>query len=120
MAKRKDRKQVAALYESVTRLAGQSLEFEPATRLRPKQFRSQLLHAWMVAHLAPCRVADIGGGKGLLSYLLQESGWEATVIDPERQALPAKYTDLEGRTVRVPPSATVPYRAEAFRPELAE
>ena len=60
-----------------------------------KKFRFQLLHEWISAQLEPGRVADVGGGKGLLSYLLQSSGWTATVIDPVDQALPTKYKDLE-------------------------
>ena len=43
-------------------------------------------------------MADVGGGKGLLSYLLQDSGWSATVIDPVEQALPSKYKDLSSST----------------------
>jgi hypothetical protein len=42
-----------------------------------KKFRFQLLHRWIVDNVAPCRVADVGGGKGLLAFLLQQSGWPA-------------------------------------------
>jgi len=59
-----------------------------------KKFRFQLLHQWILANLRPCQVADIGGGKGLLAYLLQQSGWDATVIDPFDQGLPSKYKDI--------------------------
>lgn len=59
-----------------------------------KKFRFQLLHQWMLTHLLPCQVADVGGGKGLLAYLLQQSGWDATVIDPFDQGLPSKYKDI--------------------------
>ncbi len=123
LSKRKDRKHVAALYDRVSRLAegGEGPSPEAPVRLRPKRFRAQLLHAWMVANLPPGRVADVGGGKGLLSYLLQESGWSATVIDPHAQPLPEKYPDLAtGRTVPISPTAAVPYRAEPFRGELAQ
>ena len=86
-----------------------------------KKFRFQLLHQWMAAHLAPCRVADVGGGKGLLSYLLQGSGWSATVIDPLAQALPAKYKDLSSnQQVHIPTSAQVPRRHREFAPEMAQ
>jgi len=80
-----------------------SLTFSSASQelTKMKKFRFQLLHQWIVSRIQPCRVADVGGGKGLLAYLLQESGWAATVIDPVAQALPAKYKDLESnRQVR--------------------
>ena len=90
---------------------------EPA---RMKKFRFQLLHGWIVQHLAPCRVADIGGGKGLMAYLLGQSGWPATVIDPVPQALPTKYKDLAtDRQVHLEPSATVPHLDRVFAPEMA-
>lgn len=85
-----------------------------------KKFRFQLLHQWLLAHLEPCRVADVGGGKGLLAYVLQQSGWPATVIDPMRQALPAKYKDLvTDRQVRIAETAHVPRVDQAFAPEMA-
>jgi hypothetical protein len=62
--------------------------------LRMKKFRAQLLHQWLVNTFEPCRAVDIGGGKGLLSYLLIQSGWEAGVIDPFDQPLPDKYKDI--------------------------
>lgn len=152
MGKRKDKKQAAALYDSVTRLAKGVAPIEP-TRLetahtdspisddilagskelavvldgtspelrKMKKFRFQLLHQWMVAHLEPCRVADVGGGKGLLTYLLRQSGWPATVIDPVPQALPVKYKDLStGKQIHVPATATVPRRSEKFSLNLAQ
>lgn len=60
-----------------------------------KKFRFQLLAQWLVENHKACRVADIGGGKGLLSYLLLQQGWDSTVIDPFYQLLPYKYKDLE-------------------------
>jgi hypothetical protein len=59
-----------------------------------KKFRFQLLHQWILGQIEPCRMADVGGGKGLLAYLLQNSGWQTTVIDPTEQALPSKYKEL--------------------------
>lgn len=89
--------------------------------LRMKKFRAQLLHAWLVKTLAPCRVADIGGGKGLLGYLLQQSGWDAMVIDPVAQPLPDKYKDiLRDQRVKIPPTAQVPNIARNFDPEMAQ
>ena len=62
---------------------------------KPKKFRFTLLHQWLVNNFKPCRVADVGGGKGTLAYLLQESGWKVTTIDPFYQELPEKYKTLE-------------------------
>lgn len=85
-----------------------------------KKFRFQLLHQWMTAHIEPCRMADIGGGKGLLAYLLTQSGWQGTVIDPLHQGLPTKYKDMEtNRQVRIPETESVPRRDEPFAPEMA-
>ncbi|MCA9918659.1 MAG: hypothetical protein KC445_11945 [Anaerolineales bacterium] len=86
-----------------------------------KKFRFQLLHEWIVTHLPPGHVADVGGGKGLLAYLLQKSGWQATVIDPVPQELPPKYKDLDlNRRVKIGPDETVPRIDRPFSPALAE
>ena len=141
MSKRKDRKRVAALYESITRIGQSALgEDERAAVQAPealpdllgvsaagaaglpkmKKFRFQLLHHWLMENVAPCRVADVGGGKGLLAYLLQQSGWEATVIDPTPQELPEKYKDLTvDRQVRIGEERHVPRIDRAFAPEMA-
>lgn len=90
------------------------------TGIQMKKFRFQLLHQWLTGHLAPCHVADIGGGKGLLSYLLIQSGWESTVIDPVRQDLPGKYKDaVTGRRVLIPASERVPRIDREFQPQMA-
>jgi hypothetical protein len=150
MGKRKDKKQAAALYESVTRLAGRdssgfvaghtgapvadeilaaSKELSsvrgassPARHglRKMKKFRFQLLHEWMVAHLDPCRVADVGGGKGLLTYLLRSSGWPATVIDPVQQGLPTKFKDVAtDKQIRLAATGTVPRINQSFDPVMA-
>lgn len=86
-----------------------------------KKFRFQLLSHWITEHVTPGRVADIGGGKGLLAYLLNGAGWRATVIDPLSQPLPTKYRDLStGRQVRIPATERVNRIAAPFRPELAQ
>jgi hypothetical protein len=47
-------------------------------------------------------VADIGGGKGLLAFLLTKEGWTCTVIDPFDQVLKHKYKDFQlGRRVKL-------------------
>jgi hypothetical protein len=96
---------------------------DPSDRALPKmkKFRFQLLHQWLTEHVAPCRVADVGGGKGLLAYLLQSSGWDATVIDPVPQTLPAKYRDLtSARQIRIAQGERVPQRVQAFAPVMAQ
>ncbi len=86
-----------------------------------KKFRFQLLHQWIVTELAPCRMADVGGGKGLLAYLFQQSGWAATVIDPIQQSLPDKYKDIAtAKQVRIPPTASVPRIDSPFTPAMAD
>ena len=91
----------------------QAVDSRPTPRM--KKFRFQLLHHWLVQNLPPCRVADIGGGKGLLSYLLVQSGWEATVIDPVPQSLPDKYKDIHSdKRVKIDPSESVPSITSTF------
>lgn len=66
------------------------------------KFRFQLVHEWLIKTYRPGRVADIGGGKGLLAYLLRRSGWEAVVIDPVRQRLKHKFKDIEtGKQIKL-------------------
>lgn len=152
MGKRKDKRQTAALYESVIHRAryvdpAESANLETSHAADPisdhilaaskelacvlnsssgqlrqmKKFRFQLLHQWMLTHLNPCRVADVGGGKGLLSYLLGQSDWPATVIDPIQQALPVKYKDLTTKQqVHLAASETVPRINQKFSPTLAQ
>jgi hypothetical protein len=89
--------------------------------LRMKKFRAQLLHQWLVNTFEPCRVADIGGGKGLLSHLLIQSGWQATVIDPFDQLLPDKYKDIASdRRVRIEVEKRIPRMTAAFESEMAQ
>jgi len=88
--------------------------------LRMKKFRFQLLHQWLVSNFEPCRAADIGGGKGLLAYLLQLDGWDATVIDPVDQALPEKFKDLRtGSRVKIRPGERVKRLCAGFELEQA-
>jgi hypothetical protein len=73
-----------------------------------KKFRFELLAAWLAETFPPCRVADIGGGKGMLSYLLEQRGFCCTVIDPVRQPLPVKYRDpATGRQQKIPAGAAI-------------
>lgn len=140
MAKPKDRKRVDALHQKMVEMAGRSrqlnrqehddaplspdlsVQVAAGTRKTPrmKKFRFQLLHQWLITHLQPQRVADIGGGKGLLAYLLQESGWDAVVIDPENQALAHKHKDITSqKRVFIPQDAGVPRMDAQFEPSMA-
>lgn len=148
MSKRKDRKQAGELFESVAQLAAgrqpglpetghadapiadevlaNSTELASVLTSTPpglrqmKKFRFQLLHQWMLAHLQPGRVADVGGGKGLLTYLLCQSGWPATVIDPIPQALPTKFKDLTShKQIHLAATETVPRLTQNFEPAMA-
>jgi hypothetical protein len=102
---------------------GQMLHVAPDSSRSPrmKKFRFQLLHQWLVARFEPCRAADIGGGKGLVSYLLACSGWQPVVIDPFQQPLPDKYKDIpSGARVKISSGTEVPCLAAPFEPELAK
>jgi hypothetical protein len=103
-------------------LADQPIRTAPDTSrtLRMKKFRTQLLHQWLVANFTPCRALDVGGGKGLLAYLLIRSGWQAAVVDPVSQALPDKYKDIRsGGRVKIAPEERVPRIDAEFAVEMA-
>lgn len=68
---------------------------------KPKKFRFSLLHSWLTNNFEPCKVADVGGGKGTLAYLLQQSGWEVVTIDPEYQLLPEKYKTFQKEKIKI-------------------
>jgi hypothetical protein len=98
-----------------------SSSHQPYELRKMKKFRFQLLHHWMLTHLEPGRVADVGGGKGLLTYLLRQSGWPAIVIDPIPQALPAKYKDLAmNKQTRLAATETVPHINQEFDATMAQ
>lgn len=151
MGKRKDKRESDNLYSQVLQIAAHSLSstsedflnyqgdrfideilfsIEELSSNRPsrpqelskmKKFRFQLLHRWMLTNIAPCRMADVGGGKGLLSYLVQDSGWTSTVIDPVNQTLPTKYKDLSSnKQTVIPPKEKVKRINAEFQPNFAE
>ncbi len=62
-----------------------------------KKYRFQLLSELLIQNYIPSKVLDVGGGKGLLTYLLNQSGWQAIVVDPENNFRPLKYRDLNTR-----------------------
>jgi len=109
--------------DSLVSIKGQAVQMATdSSRLpRLKRFRFQLLQQWLVHNFEPCKAADIGGGKGLLSYLLIESGWQATVIDPVAQPLPDKYKDIvTDRRIKIDPNARVPNITAEFEPQHAQ
>lgn len=64
-----------------------------------KKFRFQLLASFILENYEKCKIADIGGGKGILSDILINEGWDCTVIDPEVTSMPRKYKALNGKKV---------------------
>jgi hypothetical protein len=122
MAKRKDKKRTAQLFSDLLEMSASTQPSSATHELtRMGKFRFQLLHEWLIENFAPCRVADIGGGKGLLAYLLQQSGWDATVIDPAFQTLPDKYKDLTmGKRVRIASTEHVAHLDVAFESSMAQ
>jgi hypothetical protein len=86
------------------------------------RYRFQLLHQLLTQVYSPCRALDIGGGKGLLAYLLNQSGWRVTVVDPVSQVLPPKFRDLEKKRTKLPAEEliSVPRITTPFSKELAE
>lgn len=85
-----------------------------------KKFRSQILCEWLTHIYEPCKVADIGGGKGLVTYILKKSGWQSTVIDPEYQELPTKYRELDKTRVKIAPEEKVLHINKPFSIEMAQ
>jgi hypothetical protein len=137
MPKKKDKLRSTVIFESLEKITeGSSAEDQPldltavndlpvslvqdsSKTLRMKKFRAQLLHHWLVENFTPRRAADIGGGKGLLAYLLVRSGWQAAVIDPVDQGLPDKFKDIaSGQRVKVPPETAVPRITAPFETEM--
>ena len=84
-----------------------------------KKFRFQLLAGWIAGRFPPCTVADVGGGKGLLTHHLGQAGFKAEVVDPVDQPLPPRYRDLAtGRRVRLGDQDRVARRRVPFGPAL--
>ena len=122
MARNHDRELSKAQFQQLQQITAHPdqlpapLTAEPVGELRKmKKFRFQLLHRWLIARFEPCRTADIAGGKGLLAYLLQQSGWETAVIDPFNQPLPTKYKDIiTNKRVKIAADVSVPHLDQPF------
>lgn len=71
------------------------MEVMKSKRRLNNKFRFQLLQQWLTTRYKPAKVLDVGGGKGLLTYLLNKNGWKATVVDPAVTDYLTKYKDIE-------------------------
>ncbi len=87
---------------------------------KTKKLRFSLLHSWLVNNFEACKVADVGGGKGMLAMLLQESGWDVTVIDPEITPLPNKYKTIDGRKLNPQEMNSIKTIQSNFENEMAK
>lgn len=89
-----------------------------------KKFRFQLLQIWLATRYKPVKVLDVGGGKGLLSYLLNRNGWLATVVDPiDENVYLTKYKDIPtGKRVLLSKKdvADIPRIKGVFKAEMAQ
>jgi hypothetical protein len=89
-------------------------------RRYPHQFRFQVISAWLADNYSPRRTLDVGGGKGLLAYLLNLRGWDVSVIDPVDQTLPPKYKDLAlDKRILIPTSSKVNRITAPFEEDMA-
>lgn len=86
----------------------------------PKKFRSQLIAHWLIQTFKPIKVADVGGGKGLLSHLLNEAGFDSTVIDPFSQLLPTKYKTLEKKRIKIADRDSITRFSSSFQPKMTK
>lgn len=69
--------------------------YKQSKRRLNKRFRFQLLENWLTNKYEPVKVLDVGGGKGLLSFLLNKNGWQSTVVDPVNENVYlTKYKDI--------------------------
>ena len=127
MSRNHDRERSEALFQKLQQITARSNESvtpfaSPIRELRKmKKFRFQLLHRWLVERFESCHAADIAGGKGLLAYLLQQSGWDVVVIDPTYQPLPGKYKDItSSQRVKIAAAVGVPHLDQPFLPDIGQ
>ena len=90
-------------------------------RRYPHQFRFQVISAWLADNYSPRKSLDVGGGKGLLAYLLNQRGWDVTVVDPVDQPLPHKYKDIEfDKRILIPHNEKVKLITAPFAEDMAK
>ena len=90
-------------------------------RRYPHQFRFQVIASWLADNYTPRKALDVGGGKGLLAYLLNLRGWEVAVVDTVDQPLPPKYKDLTtNKRILLSDRTQVKRLTTPFREDLAQ
>jgi len=90
-------------------------------RRYPHQFRFQVISAWLAENYSPRTALDVGGGKGLLAYLLNQNRWKVDVVDPVDQHLPPKFKDIvEDKRVLIVDRDQVKRITAPFTEEMAE
>lgn len=91
------------------------------SRRYPHQFRFQVISTWLADNYSPRKALDIGGSKGLLAYLLNQRGWDVTVVDPVDLPLPSKYKDIElDKRILIPSTEKVNRITAPFEEEMAK
>lgn len=81
---------------------------------------------FIIDNYKPCSVLDVSGGKGVLSYLLNQAGFDCTVVDPLYQTLPNKfrkdcYDKSKGRyLLNSEEIKYLKYIKDIFRPEMVK
>jgi len=89
-----------------------------------KKFRFQLLEQWLTQKYMPARALDVGGGKGLLAYMLNNHGWSTTVVDPvDEDVYLTKYKDIvTGKRVMLTKEivSKIPRIKGIFKEEMAQ
>lgn len=60
--------------------------------------RFQVLSDFISRNFKPCKVADVAGGTGVLSYHLALKGFHPSVIDPRKSDLPKEYRSKYNRS----------------------
>ena len=87
----------------------------------PHQFRFQVISTWLADNYSPRKALDVGGGKGLLAYLLNLRGWDVTVVDPIDQPLPPKYKDIQlDKRVLIAPTQSVTRITAPYQEEMSQ
>lgn len=84
-----------------------------------KKFRFQLISSWIVDNLPlHSKIADIAGGKGILTHILNGEGFFSTVIDPNKTQDPVKYRLLDGKRVKI--KDNIPYVESKFEIDMGK
>jgi len=79
-----------------------------------------LLANWIEKSFDKQSVADIGGGNGLLTYLLILKGFDSAVFDPVFEPLPGYYKNQFNQKIIIRDGAMVPYIDQEYSMDVAE